>query len=204
MTMELEELVQQIARKVLTELGEQRPQPSTLIFTQRDKGIAPDIEKCVSRDVRLLYSDDQYSIETIDRFILPCLYIDQMVDLAMGKGGSRLMYSVREVLLAGKKVEVAKFEYKQFLDTAPASLLAVYHNYHDILQQFGVIDLITQQSSPPRCIKGGVITEEHIMKAHREGIPCLEVSESCCVTPLAYDCAKEHSIVIKRVTGVEV
>lgn len=201
MDMDIEELVQQIARKVILELGVQEPRCSILLFSKRETGISPAIEKLLGGEERYLFYDDQYSIEAIDRFILPCLYIDSMVDLAIGKGGSKLMYCVRQVLLAGKKVEVAEFEYKQFLTTAPASLATLYQNYHDILKKFGIVELKEDKKPATVYLRGGLITEEHIKKAHRDSITFMEVADSCCITPLASDCAKEHSIVIKRVTG---
>ncbi len=203
MNIELENLIQQIARKVITELGMQGQQESILVFVKKGRALSQLIRKHVGGAGRVLYYDDSYEIEKVDRFILPCLYIDQMVDLAMGKGGSKLMYSVRQVLLAGKKVEVAEFEYRQFIKTAPAALTSMYEQYAKNLITYGLTDLIKPEKKESRTkyLKGGLVTEEDVIKAHQESIPCLEVIDSCCVTPLAFDCAREHSIVIKRVKG---
>ena len=77
----------------------------------------------------MLYASDPYQSEQVDRYILPCLYIDQMVDLALGKGGSKLMYAVRQALLAGKTVEVFQWEYEKYMHSAPRPMLDLYATY---------------------------------------------------------------------------
>ena len=200
MNIELESLVQQIAQKVITELGTQEQQKSILVFAKKGHVLPQVIQEQAGEFGRLLCYDDSYELDKIDRFILPFLYIDQMVDLAMGKGGSKLMHSVRQVLLAGREVEVAEFEYRQFINTTPAALTSMYEEYHKKLKSFGLVSM-EKKESRAKYLTGGLLTEEDVMLAHRESIPYLEVTNSCCVTPLAFDCAREHSIVIKRVTG---
>lgn len=203
MSRELENIIKKVTRTVLAEIGGHREQKNTLIFAKRQEGLPEALKQAIHSDDRLLYHSDQYNIEDVDRFILPCLHIDPMVDLAMGKGGSKLMYGVRQALLLGKEVEVAQFEYRQFIDKAPAKLTAMYKNYHDNLKQFGIVELSStcRRGSELKFLDKGVITERDLEKAWGDSVSCLEVLENCCVTPLAYDYAREHSIVIKRVTG---
>lgn len=203
MNREMEELVQHIAMKVLAELGVQKSRSLTLIFGKREADVSQEIQDVVGGTSDILYHGDQYEIAKVGRFILPILYIDQMVDLALGKGGSKLMYGVRQVLLAGNKVEVAEFEYRRFTATAPVALTALYEEYHEILKKFGVVELkgeIALLCTTKNLFKK-VVTEGDVLQAYHDSVTSLEVGGNCCVTALASDCAREHGIVIKRVSG---
>lgn len=203
MNREIEDIIKKVTQTVLAEIGGHSQQKTTLIFARRQEGLPDVLKEKIHGDDRLLYYSDQYNFEEVDRFILPCLHIDPMVDLAMGKGGSKLMCGVRQALLFGKEVEVAEFEYRRFLDKAPAKLTDMYKEYHDNLRKFGIVELCNtcQKGSETRFIGKGVITERDVETARRGAVSCLDVADNCCVTPLAYDYAREHSIVIKRRAG---
>lgn len=200
MTMEHEGLVREISRRVLETLGLPGDQERLLIFTKKEAGLPQSLEYLNCKNNHLVYVDEQWSMDRIDRFILPNILIDQMVDLAAGKGGGKVMYAVRQVLLTGKQVEVVEFEYKLYQHSAPATLYARYEEYRQILRTFGVIDLQKKQAETHR-IAGGVLTGGDIAKLHKTGITCLEVSKECCVTPLAYEFAGDQSIRIHRISG---
>ena len=198
--MELEGLVEEITRKVLAELTEAECKKTVLLFAQKDSPLPESLQEVLKDEYRLFYAADDLHIDRIDRFILPCLYIDQMVDLAMGKGGSKLMYAVRKVLLAGKQLEVADFEYRKYSQSAPMSLLALYEQYYETLRGFGVVELQGEAKSVYR-VNSGVVKESDIITAKQNGAGSIEIGNSCCVTPLAYDFAREQSIEIKEVVG---
>ncbi len=200
MAMDLEKLVQDISRLVLNELRQPQAQKTILLFARRNKDLPQALQWLKNKENCLAYVDDSWSVDQIDRFIFPCLSIDQMVDLAMGKGGSKLMSELRQVLLSGKKVEIAEFEYQQFEQSAPSALIQLYKKYHATLEEFGVRTLKTEREFSYR-FTGSVVTEADIAQANNDGVSCLEISKRCCVTALAFDFAKQQSIEIQRITG---
>lgn len=198
--MDLEILIAQVTRNILQELRSTAQQETLVLFARKEQSLPEGLAEIFGTKSRVLYGEDNWNVEDVERFILPCLYLDQMVDLAHGKGGSKLMYAVRQVLLTGRKVEVYQFEYKKYLNTAPKNLLTLYEGYRKQLEGFGLIDCITKRTKAVR-IEKSVLTQSDILKAKAESVQHLELSAGCRVTPLAYEVAADLGIHISTTGG---
>lgn len=198
--MDLEILIARLTRTILSELQAEQQKETIVLFGKKEQLLPEDLAVVLGQKCRVLHVDDPWQPEEVDRFILPCLHIDQMVDLALGKGGSRLMYAVRQVLLTGRKVEVLQFEYRKYLETAPLNLINLYEDYKKQLEGFGLIDCIRPGKHGLR-IKKKVLTEADILNAREQGTQQLEVTAGCHVTPLAQETARDLGINIRKHTG---
>ena len=196
--MEIEQLITRLVQSILKELQPEKSK-TIVVFAARSRKLPEGLTDLLGPKVRILYADDSYQSENVDRYILPCLYIDQMVDLALGKGGSRLMYAVRQVLLAGKNVEVFQWEYEKYLQSAPRAMLDLYSRYRKELEAFG-LRACTGPVTPVRFEKK-VLTEADILRARENTTMQLEVAPGCRITPLALETARNLGIRISSETG---
>ncbi len=196
--MDIELLVTQLAQSILKELQAEKRQ-TIVLFAERDRKLPEGLAELLGPESRVLHVSDPYHSERVDRYILPCLYIDQMVDLALGKGGSKLMYAVRQVLLTGKTVEVFQWEYEKYMHSAPRAMLDLYAAYRKELGGFGLTNC-AQKATPVRFGKK-VLTEADILWAQEHGSIQLDVAASCRITPLARETARNLGIRISTDTG---
>jgi len=197
--MDFELLISRLSRAIITDLqGKQRT--TVLIFCRRDQPLPERLTEQLGPDFRIMYSGDAYRLAKADRFILPCLYIDQMVDLALGKGGSRLMYAVRQVLLAGRTVEVFSWEYRQYLESGPRPLLERYEKYRRQLESYGLIDWLPEKDRPLR-LDRRVLTEADVRGAQDRGARQLDLPGHCRITPLAVETARDLGIILSTEKG---
>jgi len=196
--MDIELLVTRLAQSILKELQAEKRE-TIVLFTGKNQKLPEGLTELIGPQPRVLHESDPYQSKQVDRYILPCLYIDQMVDLALGKGGSKLMYAVRQVLLTGKTVEVFQWEYEKYMHSAPQSMLDLYAAYRKELEGFGLTDC-AQEATPVRFGKN-VLTEADILQAREQGSIQLTVAASCRVTPLARETARNLDIRISTDTG---
>lgn len=198
--MDFELLAARLVKDILHELQMLQQRETVLLFTGRDRRLPEGLTELLDPKARVLYPEDPWEMAEVDRFILPCLHIDQMVDLALGKGGSRLMYAVRRVLLTGRTVEVFQFEYRRYLDTAPGSLITLYEQYRQQLAGFGLIDCVLRKKQTARIDKN-VLTAADILWARDQGAQQLDLAGNCRVTPLAQETARDLGIHLSTDTG---
>ena len=197
--MDLEQLVSRLTTAILSELR-QEALPTVLLFCRHDQQLPAGLADQLGSKVQLRYAEEVSPPEGIDRFVLPCLHIDQMVDMALGKGGSKMMYAVRQVLLTGSKVEVFQWQYQKYRDSAPKPLLDLYEGYRRTLHDFGLIDWIDSRQQVSRHLHA-VLTEADILKARAQGVAALEIGANCRVTPLARETARNLTIDLRTATG---
>jgi len=197
--MELELLVTRLTHAILKELQAEQ-QETVLLFSGSEQKLPEGLSALIDQKARVVHVEEQYQTDQVNRFILPCLHIDQMVDLAIGKGGSKLMYAVRQVLLSGRKVEVYEWEYLRYLDTAPRAMLDLYEGYRKQLEGFGLTDCTSNRKQPVRFDRN-VLTEADILQAREHGTLQLAIAERCRVTPLALETARNLGIRISTDTG---
>lgn len=198
--MDIETLVARLTRTIVQELQAEQQRKTVVLFIKCGQPLPEGLADLLDTTTRVLYADDTWQPENVDRFILPCLHLDQMVDLALGKGGSRLMYAVRQVLLAGREVEVYQYEYRKYLETAPLQLINLYEDYRKQLRGFGLIECIRHRKNGLRIGKK-VLTESDILKARDQGDQQLLLSAGCRVTPLAAETARNLGIKLSTDTG---
>lgn len=196
--MDIELLVTRLAQSILRELQAEKRE-TILLFAGREQKLPEGLTELLGQGPRLLHIGDPCHADQVDRYILPCLYIDQMVDLALGKGGSKLMYGVRQVLLAGKTVEVFQWEYEKYMHTAPRAMLDLYAAYRKELEVFGLTACIT--AAAPLRFGKNVLTEADILQAREQGAIQLDIAANCRVTPLARETARNLGIRISTDTG---
>lgn len=198
--MDFELLAARLVKDILHELQLLQQRETVLLFTGRDRRLPEGLAELLDPKARVLYPEDPWEMAEVDRFILPCLHIDQMVDLALGKSGGKLMYAVRRVLLAGRTVEVFQFEYRRYLDTAPRELIGLYEQYRRQLAGFGIIDGLARQKRAAR-IDRKVLTAADILQARDQGVQQLDIAGCCRVTPLARETARDLGIHLSTDTG---
>lgn len=203
--MDIETLVARLTRTIVQELQAEQQRKTIVLFTKAGQplpeGIAEALADLLDRSTtNVLYATDSWRHKEVDRFILPCLHIDQMVDLALGKGGSKMMYAVRQVLLAGRQVEVCRFEYRKYLETAPPQLISLYEDYCRQLQGFGLVELKRKGHSSVRIMKK-VVTEADILEVRKQGARQLLLAAGCRITPLAHETARNLGIQLSTDTA---
>ncbi len=196
--MDIELLVTRLAQSILRELQTVTCE-TIVLFAERDRKLPEGLAELLGPESQVLHVSDPYQSKQVDRYILPCLYIDQMVDLALGKGGSKLMYAVRQVLLTGKTVEVFQWEYETYMHSAPRAMLDLYASYRKELEGFG-LTACAQETTPVRFGKN-VLTEADVLQAREQGSIQLDLAVNCRVTPLARETARNLGIHISTDTG---
>jgi hypothetical protein len=197
--MDIELLVTRLAQAILRELEVEKCE-TVLLFATMAQKLPEGLSALIDRKARVLHVDESYQPEQVDRFILPCLHIDQMVDLAIGRGGSKLIYGVRQVLLSGRKVEVYEWEYLRYQETVPRPMLDLYTGYRKQLETFGLTDCTSSKKTSVR-FDGNVLTEADILQARQQGAMQFDIAARCRVTPLAIETARNIGIRIITATG---
>ena len=105
-----------------------------------------------------------------------------------------------EVATRTGRVEVVELEYVKFRDTAPPRLFSLYESYWRTLRGFGLATF--RDAVEPAEQKGKrVLTERDVLGAYGSGVPRIEVTASCRVTPLARERAGRLGVEIIRQTG---
>jgi hypothetical protein len=198
--MDIEALVATITRAVLQEIEGGSAEPKILVFARKEEELPERLCRFLAGKAWALYSGGEPENANIERFILPHLYIDQMVDLALGKGGSRLMYGVRATLLRGCRVEVCELEHRAFCKSAPAGLYSLYESYWRTLRGFGLVEF-RESAGSSEPARRRLITEKDIVALHASGTGRLEVESGCRVTPLAKERAGQLGVEIVKQTG---
>ncbi len=192
MNMELDKLVETLTRLVLAEVEEMKPAKTALVFSAKKQGIPGSVRNLLGDNWQVVYPVDVFEYSDIDRFILPEMKIDQMVNLALGKSGLQWLSMVRKVLLSGRKVEVIEFEYRKYPESGPQALISLYEEYYQRLLSFGIIEAVGDKSKTETTLLNGLITEKDVQRMWENNIRCLELGKKCQLTPLAQDFAREH------------
>ena len=216
--MDLESLVKKIAAEILQELkGELTSElkgglvralgsdkKTIAVFGKPDEAYPDPVSRIINSGVRVLYVDDDWQGQNIDRYILPFMTLNQMGDLSRGMARGRIAGMVLDTVLRGRTVEVAEYGVEHYRKTAPEALVSLYETQKETLMGFGIRPLKVDQGGQRKsmCLtEKSLITEKDIHQALARHVNRLKVAKNGCVTPLAADLARENQIEIIRDPG---
>lgn len=191
------ELVEQLVVQILGQLSDAQRFQNILVLGNRDEASQIRLPHNGDTKVNLFCEGEAYNAETIDRYILPRLEVEDMADLAVGKATSDKAKDILSLLLIGKTVEVQQYAYTNYKETAPGKLYQLYCDYAASLSDFGLCPL-EKKVQKSESIHAGVLSEKDIEKCGSEGITRIRVFGKTLVTSLAEECAKKFGIEIQR------
>lgn len=194
--MDVSELVRAVVSSVMEQLSATAPQECVLVLGHRDERAAAAVEQALGLGCTVRYLGEEGQ-EHVVRRILPRLSCNDMADLSVGRASGPLMSEVQRLLLAGQKVEVLEYEYRQYADTASGALYRLYGQHADTLAEFGLVPFVKPRPEYVR-VWESVISAEHVRQAAQAGAPELQVLKTAVVTPLAAEQAKLDSISISK------
>ncbi len=187
-------LIESVVEQILGQLSQTHGHENVLILRSRNDGTPIHLPPECDLPRKLYFSDEAYDASQIDRYILPKLEINDMVDLTLGKANSQKGNEVLDLLLAGKVVEVLEYSYTAFENTAPPRLFQLYCNYTEILEGLGLRSF--KQVQKRSRLNKRVVSEKDIKKCQAEGVKHISLPDSAMVTSLAWECAKKFGIKI--------
>ena len=143
---EMEQIVEQVTRQVLSALGQGKSPdaqteglPKVLVVG----GAGQDVPECYRRDVVLLDIEDYRTNRNIlryDRVLIAHLNITQLADIAQGRIGDEVSCAVVHALLNG--IETLLLEdalaFRKFSGKGSTALYQLLEGYAQTLQVFGV------------------------------------------------------------------
>lgn len=192
------ELVEHLVVQILGQLAAKRDIENIFILGSKDEAAGVSLPKIDGVAANVHYSDEALiDVNGFDRYILPRLEMDDMADLAHGKATSARAREVLGYLLKGKTVEVYRYAYKDFEDSASPGLYQLYCGYAESLSGFGLCPLQEQVQKTTR-VNAGVISERDVERYNAEGVRRIGISDKALVTSLAEECAKKFGIEIQR------
>lgn len=191
------ELVEQMVVQIMGQLASAQNVQNVLVLGSKDDAARISLPKNDNITAKIYSSDDVYDAAQIDRYILPSLEIEDMVDLALGKATSVRAKEVLALLLRGKTVEVYHYAYAGYENSAPSQLYQMYCDYEKTLGGFGLCPVQKQVHKRTR-LAGRVISEKDIEKCKAQGVTRVGVQAKALVTSLAEECAKKFGIEIQR------
>ncbi len=200
--MELEDLIRKLTREILHELnnetGAKVQSETVLIFGKRGDSYTEPLLSLINSNARIMFLDEDLRDKAIDRHVLPLLTLSQMGDLVQGMARGRIGGEVLTTVLSGKTVEVVRYGYTCYQDTAPEPLLRLYESHRETLKEFGIKEFEPMGQELLRSRKR-LITETEVQKARDKGASTLQVPADAVITPLAAEFARDNSIeILKR------
>ena len=195
--MDLQELIRTVTREVLDQLRQASERPRVLVLAERDESLAARVRELLDEDVEVIFWGEEAGGRPPARYILPRLSCGDMADLAAGKAGGGLAAEVLRLLLAGTAVDVLAFEHREYLETAPRPLCALYESYENALASYGLKALARKR---PAAVKAreALVTAAVVERAHSDGASSLLVPVGAKVTPLAAEIAGNLRITILK------
>lgn len=191
------DLVEQLVVQILGQLAKAQGVQNVLILGSQSDAAGISLPKSDGFTTKVFCSDDAYDAGEIDRYVLPVLELEDMADLALGKAASIKAREVLALLLQGKTIEVHRYAYTDFENSAHLKLYQLYANYAETLNDFGLCPMQKQIHKAIR-VNARVVSEKDIEKCNAEGITRIGVSDKAFVTSLAEECAKKFGIEIQR------
>lgn len=190
------EMIASIVSEILGQLGHGHSLRRLLVIGSRAD--VEDMERLLDPEYQyqLLFADEQGARDGFDRYVLPRLELNDMADLAQGRAESGTAATVRELLLAGRTVEVAAYAYTTYEATAQPSLHQLYRQYDQTLQTFGLVPMtpVTRQER----LNKHLISEQDLKSCRAQGLRYVRIPAKAVVTALGADYAREHGIEIQR------
>ena len=194
--MDREALVREITRNVLERLRGEFGRTRVLILAERDASLAATVRERLGEDVEIVFFGEA-SDRAPDRCVLPRLCCSDMADLALGRASNPRLVEALRLLLSGGKVDVLELGHRDYADTAPASLFALYESYEKTRASYGLTELKPKRPDAVR-LRETLVTEKDVLRAKKEGVATLLLLAEAKVTPLAVDAARDLKIVLEK------
>lgn len=153
---------------------------------------------------RLVASDDISADELADpgsrfvRIVVPVLCPAGMADLALGRASGREMVALLGLLLKGYQIEVGRYQYHAYRQSANPKLFALYRQYEKTLAEYG-LTLFTsgeEHKNKPAESLPRLVTEKYLADLAADGMD-VEITTGTLVTALARDYARARGITLK-------
>lgn len=190
--------VEALVRAVVKQLTAPDPGPATLVLARDRSRVSRNcLDRLDRTGARLCFLGQARETERFDSYILPCLSCNQMADLAMGKGIGKTGRAVLSLLLAGKTVHVAEYEYKAHGQTAPEALLRHYEGLEASLAGFGLRPWKPGVGRTQR-LRDRLITLEKLRRLAPDQGAGVEIPADARVTPLAMEFTIDNQIRLIR------
>lgn len=190
------ELIARLVEEIVGRLTNDRGTEHVLVIASRNAGSSIVLPQGSGAERKLFFYDESYDGQRIDRYVLPRLEINDMVDLALGKAVTPAAEMVRSLVLSGKTVEVLEYVYTAHESTAPPPLYQLYSRYAETLRAFGL--------TPARAVHkrvrlpNRVISEKELEACRAGGIKRIDIAPGALVTSLAEDYARKYGMEIQR------
>lgn len=190
------DIVAQVVEQIISQLSEAHGTENLVVVGERNPECEIVLPFNDGKKRKLYYSREGYGAARVDRYILPRLELNDMVDLAQGKASSPEAEEVRSLVLTGKTVEVLEYAYTSCENSAPPQLFRLYSDYAKTLDGFGIRPVKPVHKATR--IEKRVISEQDMEKLQVACVKCVHVSRNALVTSLAEDCARKFGIEIQR------
>lgn len=157
------------------------------------------LQQCLGVSSSFIFYEESAHVNAENfHFILPLLTCNDMADLAAGKATNIFAQKTLELLLNGKQVEVLEYEYKNYSNSAPDALYALYEGYEKTLSAYGLAPYKPKKAAT-LLLREQLVTEHMVLQAQANGVKNISVPAGAIVTALACDTAKELNInIFKR------
>ncbi|WP_291325601.1 hypothetical protein [Desulfovibrio sp. UCD-KL4C] len=195
--MDMNELVRSITEEVLKQLRKDEKKDCVMVLAERDKSLSEKIHDCLADDFELIFFGEDTQNKKICRYIIPSMCCSTMADLALGRCSGPIMSEVLRLLLNGVDVEVLKFGYRDFSETAAAPLFNLYEGYRETLAGFGLKEFQPKMPDTIR-FRDTLVTEKAVTNAHEQKASILMVPVTAQITPLAAEVAQDLNINIQK------
>jgi len=191
------ELVRAVALEVMKRLRAQAERPCAMVLESRDEALAATVQGCLGNDTDVLFFGEDAGKRAPSRHILPSLSCCAMAELAVGRASGPFASEALRLLLAGVPVDVLKFEYRAYRETAPGPLYALYQAHEKTLAAFGMRQF-RRETPGTVSLWDTLVTERTVLEARDKGASVLRVPVAAKVTPLAADTARNLHINIQK------
>lgn len=190
---DMNELARLIAREVLRGIRPEKAAPCVMVLAGRDCELAETVRARLGDDNTYFFlGEDLLGCEPC-RHILPRLSCAAMAELAAGGASDEISKVVLGLLLRGRRVEVLEYEYRNFEETAPDGLYALYEAHARTLAGYGLAPF--EPDLPDTVRRRDMLVTEDVVAACA-GASVLMVPGAALVTPLARDAARNLGMTI--------
>lgn len=227
--MDIEKIVQAITKEVLKQidqrehLKEKNDCKKVLILDTNYEAILNKLLGDHLSTGLLLYNLEEYeknqTIESYDYILLPCLSVDDLVNIATGVRSSLISKAVSDSLLYSKTVLILEegLLFNRYRDTCNRAYFQMLENYRKCIEGFGIRicmenELVRVLINSPHSTdiskkqvdfqNKRLITESDLQKLFLTGCQEVLIGNKAMITPLARDYIKEKNIKLIRAEAI--
>ncbi len=194
--MDLEALIIRLTLEIQRHLQSQNDQQKILVLASRSESTRLHLPAELHEDL-LVFCDDPNQPSHVARRIIPFLTIAQLDDMAQGRAVDPVARILLDNILAGRSIEVLRYEYTLYRESAPSALFALYEAQARQLAVFGIRPYAQAQDAAavnPKLL----ITERDILEIIAKGASRYRLARGCRITPLAADCARDNHLLLEQ------